>query len=43
MSCREVKSKLETLPAIAKVDAWDGKDAAAPVDEIPLEDLMGEL
>ena len=36
------KSKLAEVPAIQKTQAWDGKDAKAEFEEIPLEDLMSD-
>lgn len=30
------------VPAVVSVPAWDGKDGAMPVDEIPLDELFGD-
>ena len=40
ISGSERLSKLSTVPAVVKVDAWDGKDGEAPAEEINLADLM---
>lgn len=41
--CREKTTKLGgDVPAVAAVSAWDGKDAAIAVDEIPLDELFND-
>lgn len=30
------------VPTVTTVSAWDGKDAAVEVDEIPLDELFGD-
>lgn len=36
------KTKLNELPKVVKVSAWDGKDASPPVDDIPLDELFSD-
>jgi hypothetical protein len=38
----EGKAALSSVPTVVKVPSWDGKDAAPPVDEIPLDELFGD-